>query len=61
MADIPDHRRWFPQARFGLFIHWGAYSDPPTDCSPSSSSSVMARRRRGTGRWTGYGAGTRGG
>jgi alpha-L-fucosidase len=30
MTDIthalPEHWRWFPEARFGLFIHWGAYS-----------------------------------
>lgn len=23
---IPDHWRWFPEARFGLFIHWGPYA-----------------------------------
>jgi len=26
MTDIPERWRWFPEARFGLFIHWGAYS-----------------------------------
>lgn len=26
MAEIPDYWRWFPEARFGLFIHWGPYS-----------------------------------
>ncbi len=26
MADIPDYWRWFNEARFGQFIHWGAYS-----------------------------------
>ena len=24
--NLPDKWRWFPQARFGLFIHWGAYA-----------------------------------
>jgi alpha-L-fucosidase len=24
--NIPDKWRWFPQARFGLFVHWGAYA-----------------------------------
>ena len=23
---LPEYWRWFPQARFGLFIHWGAYA-----------------------------------
>ena len=23
---VPEHWRWFPEARFGMFIHWGAYS-----------------------------------
>lgn len=23
---VPEKWRWFPQARFGMFIHWGAYS-----------------------------------
>lgn len=23
---IPDYWRWFPEARFGMFIHWGPYS-----------------------------------
>ena len=26
MADMPDYWRWFNEARFGQFIHWGAYS-----------------------------------
>ncbi len=26
MSRIPEHWRWFPEARFGLFIHWGPYS-----------------------------------
>lgn len=26
MTEIPDHWNWFPEARFGLFIHWGPYS-----------------------------------
>ena len=26
MNSIPDCWRWFNQARFGLFIHWGPYS-----------------------------------
>ncbi|HJN16955.1 MAG TPA: alpha-L-fucosidase, partial [Armatimonadota bacterium] len=26
MTNIPDYWRWFPDARFGMFIHWGAYS-----------------------------------
>ena len=26
MIEIPDHWRWFSEARLGLFIHWGAYS-----------------------------------
>ena len=24
--SIPDYWRWFPQSRFGMFIHWGPYS-----------------------------------
>jgi alpha-L-fucosidase len=24
--QLPDKWRWFPQARYGLFIHWGPYS-----------------------------------
>ena len=23
---LPAHWQWFPQARFGLFIHWGPYA-----------------------------------
>ncbi|MFP3903504.1 MAG: alpha-L-fucosidase, partial [Armatimonadota bacterium] len=26
MAEIPDYWQWFNNARFGQFIHWGAYS-----------------------------------
>jgi alpha-L-fucosidase len=26
MPPIPDHWRWFPESRFGLFVHWGPYS-----------------------------------
>jgi hypothetical protein len=26
MTKIPDYWKWFPEARFGLFIHWGAYA-----------------------------------
>ena len=26
MQRIPEKWQWFYQARFGLFIHWGAYS-----------------------------------
>lgn len=26
MYAIPDEWRWFPEARFGMFIHWGPYS-----------------------------------
>ena len=26
MPEIPSYREWFPQARFGLFIHWGPYA-----------------------------------
>ena len=25
-AGIPEHWRWFAEARFGLFIHWGPYA-----------------------------------
>ena len=25
-AHVPEKWRWFPQDRFGLFIHWGAYA-----------------------------------
>ena len=25
-SSIPQHWRWFPQSRFGLFIHWGPYA-----------------------------------
>jgi alpha-L-fucosidase len=24
--QIPDYWRWFPEARFGMFIHWGPYA-----------------------------------
>ena len=24
--SLPDHWRWFAEARFGMFIHWGAYA-----------------------------------
>jgi alpha-L-fucosidase len=24
--SLPAHWRWFPEARFGLFLHWGPYS-----------------------------------
>jgi alpha-L-fucosidase len=24
--NLPEYWRWFPEARFGLFIHWGAYA-----------------------------------
>ena len=27
MASIPEHHRWFPDARFGVFIHWGPYAE----------------------------------
>ena len=23
---IPDYWRWFPESRYGLFIHWGPYA-----------------------------------
>jgi alpha-L-fucosidase len=23
---IPDHWKWFPESRFGMFIHWGPYA-----------------------------------
>ncbi|MEW6355900.1 MAG: alpha-L-fucosidase [Planctomycetota bacterium] len=26
MTPIPDYWRWFPECRFGMFIHWGPYS-----------------------------------
>jgi alpha-L-fucosidase len=26
MVQLPEHWRWFPEARFGLFVHWGPYS-----------------------------------
>lgn len=26
MLSIPDYWRWFEEARFGLFIHWGPYA-----------------------------------
>ncbi len=26
MSEIPDYWQWFPESRFGMFIHWGAYS-----------------------------------
>ncbi|NLS77687.1 MAG: alpha-L-fucosidase [Chloroflexi bacterium] len=26
MSQIPDRWQWFNEARFGLFIHWGAYA-----------------------------------
>jgi alpha-L-fucosidase len=25
-AELPDYWRWFPDSRFGLFIHWGPYA-----------------------------------
>lgn len=24
--DIEEYFRWFPQSRYGVFIHWGPYS-----------------------------------
>lgn len=27
MPDLPSYWKWFPDARFGMFIHWGAYSE----------------------------------
>lgn len=26
MSEILPHHAWFPEARFGLFIHWGPYA-----------------------------------
>ncbi|MEJ5170646.1 MAG: alpha-L-fucosidase, partial [Fimbriimonadales bacterium] len=26
--NVPESFRWFPEARFGLFIHWGLYALP---------------------------------
>ena len=26
MGSVPEHWQWFPEARFGLFIHWGPYA-----------------------------------
>jgi alpha-L-fucosidase len=26
MPTVPEHWRWFPESRFGLFVHWGPYS-----------------------------------
>ena len=26
MDSIPEYWRWFPESRFGLFIHWGPYA-----------------------------------
>lgn len=26
MSGIPDHWKWFNEARFGLFVHWGPYA-----------------------------------
>lgn len=26
MSTLPDYWRWFPESRFGMFIHWGPYS-----------------------------------
>ena len=26
MPDIPDRWKWFSEARFGMFIHWGPYA-----------------------------------
>jgi alpha-L-fucosidase len=26
MQSIPEKWRWFPEARFGMFLHWGPYS-----------------------------------
>jgi alpha-L-fucosidase len=25
-ANVPDRLQWFREAKFGLFIHWGAYA-----------------------------------
>ena len=25
-TDIPAHWRWFDEARYGMFIHWGPYA-----------------------------------
>jgi len=24
--SVPEKWRWFPENRFGMFIHWGAYA-----------------------------------
>jgi alpha-L-fucosidase len=26
MLQLPDYWRWFPESRFGMFIHWGPYA-----------------------------------
>lgn len=26
IESVPEKWRWFPESRFGLFVHWGAYS-----------------------------------
>ena len=28
LNDLDDAKRWFQQARFGLFVHWGLYAIP---------------------------------
>lgn len=27
-SNVPESARWFPDARFGLFLHWGLYALP---------------------------------
>ena len=27
-APVPDHMKWWVEARFGMFIHWGVYAVP---------------------------------
>ena len=26
LPAIPDKWKWFPEARYGLFLHWGPYA-----------------------------------
>ena len=26
LSSIPDKWRWFPNSRFGMFVHWGPYA-----------------------------------
>ena len=42
-AEQPDRMRWFHQARFGMFIHWGVYAIPARGEWVMYNESIPAR------------------